>query len=277
MKNKLVSLLILALFLVIGLFFWQVFGHGHIFYMLNFTYIGIFVSTGFYLMLNKKPFARNVSQIGVGLYMLVLLGAVFGENMQIEGFWFYLFSGMFQAAVIHYLVAKIGGPLLFGRAWCGYACWTAAVLDLLPYKTPQGERKGKLGVIRYLLFALSLCFVGSLFLLKAQNMEQIMYISFIAGNVLYYAAGIALAFAFRDNRAFCKYICPITVFLKPVSYFSFLRVKVDQDKCISCGKCEQVCPMNVTVTDNRRSRKNGTECILCIECINNCPKNALKV
>lgn len=102
-----------------------------------------------------------------------------------------------------------------------------------------------------------------------------MFWAFIAGNVIYYAIGIILAYAFKDNRAFCKYICPITVFLKPMSYFSLLRIKCDKDKCISCGKCKKVCPMNVDVTDNSRKRLNGTECILCMECVKNCPKDAL--
>ena len=53
---------------------------------------------------------------------------------------------------------------------------------------------------------------------------------FLAGNVLYYIAGITLAFIFKDNRAFCKYLCPITVFLKPMSYFSLLRVHCDESK-----------------------------------------------
>ena len=75
--------------------------------------------------------------------------------------------------------------------------------------------------------------------------------------------------------AFCKYICPITVFLKPMSYFALVRVKCDKEKCVSCGKCRRVCPMNVDVTDNSRKRKNGTECILCMECVKNCPKGAL--
>ena len=42
--------------------------------------------------------------------------------------WFFLFTGVFEAATIHYAVAKIFGPLVFGRGWCGYACWTAMVL-----------------------------------------------------------------------------------------------------------------------------------------------------
>ena len=71
------------------------------------------------------------------------------------------------------------------------------------------------------------------------------------------------------------WICPITVFLKPMSYFAIFRVKCDKEKCVSCGKCKCVCPMDVDVTDNSRKRKNGTECILCMECVKACPKKAL--
>ncbi|MBQ3339384.1 MAG: hypothetical protein IJG82_07350, partial [Atopobiaceae bacterium] len=131
----------------------------------------------------------------VGLYMLVYLGLSSGVNMQIEGFWYYLFAGVFEAATIHYAVAKIFGPLLFGRGWCGYACWTAMVLDFLPYPVPTQPAK-RLGWIRYIMFALSLAFVAALFLAHVANMERIMFWAFIIGNAIYYAVGLALAFAF---------------------------------------------------------------------------------
>ena len=169
-------------------------------------------------------YARRAAQLLVGLYMLVYLGFICGENMQIEGFWYYLFTGVFEAATIHYAVAKIFGPLLFGRGWCGYACWTAMVLDFLPYRVPVAPRK-QIGWIRYITFAGSLIFVSA--------------------------------------------------FLKPASYFSLLRIQCDKSKCVSCGKCKKVCPMDVDATDNSRKRKNGTECILCFECVKNCPKGAL--
>ena len=248
----------------------------NIFYLFNFTYIGTCIAIGLFMMGNKKKFARNFIQFGVGLYMLIYLGIICRENMQIEGFWYYLFLGVFEAATIHYFVAKIAGPLFFGRGWCGYACWTGMVLDLLPYKNPKGKRKS-FGWIRYIVFLISLSFVGSLFIFKVGNLETIMFYSFIIGNVIYYALGIILAFALKDNRAFCKYICPITVFLKPMSYYSYLRVKCDKKLCINCKKCVKNCPMNVDMLDDSRKRKNGTECILCGKCINECPKNALKL
>lgn len=148
------------------------------------------------------------------------------------------------------------------------------VLDFLPYQTPDHRRR-KIGWSRYVTFIVSLVFVAVLFIANAANMEEIMFWAFIAGNALYYVAGITLAIAYKDNRAFCKYICPITVFLKPMSYFALFRVQCDKSKCVSCGKCKTVCPMDVDVTDNSRKRKNGTECILCMECVRSCLKDAL--
>lgn len=272
MKKLLPLLIILTLFETVAVTLWLT--KSNIFYLFNFSYIGLSISLGIYLYMRNYRHARRVVQLLVGSYMLVYLGLICGENMQIEGFWYYLFTGVFEAATIHYVVAKIFGPLVFGRGWCGYACWTAMVLDFLPYKTPERPRR-RIGWIRYITFAASLIFVSALFLAKVGNIERIMFIAFIVGNIAYYAVGIALAFAFHDNRAFCKYICPITVFLKPMSRFALFRVKCDKSKCVSCGKCRKVCPMDVDPTDNTRNRKNGTECILCMECVKNCPKKAL--
>lgn len=272
MKKYLMPVILLAVFETVAITLWLT--KDNLFYLFNFSYIGISIALGLYLYIREYKNARRVTQLLVGLYMLIYLGVISGENMQIEGFWYYLFIGTFEAATIHYAVAKIFGPLIFGRGWCGYACWTAMVLDFLPYKVPETPRK-KIGWIRYITFAVSLIFVSALFLAHIGNIEQIMFWAFIIGNVMYYAVGVILAFSFKDNRAFCKYICPITVFLKPMSYFSLLRIECDKSKCVSCGKCKKVCPMEVDITDNSRRRKNGTECILCFECVKNCPKDAL--
>lgn len=274
MKRYLPPLAMWLVFETIAVTLWLTLDN--LFYLFNFSYIGTAIAAGLVLYVQKKKYARNVVQFAVGLYMLVYLGFLCRENMQIEGFWYYLFLGAFEAAVIHYAVAKIFGPLLFGRGWCGYACWTAMVLDLLPFKQPTAPRK-RWGMIRYFVFGASLLFVSLLFLLHVPNKEKIMWRSFIVGNLLYYAVGIALAYQCKDNRAFCKYICPITIFLKPMSYFSVFRIRVDETKCISCGKCERVCPMDVAVPIPSRKKKNATECILCMKCVEACPKKALKL
>jgi len=271
-KNNYKAIIIWAFFELVAVILYLT--TKNLFYLLNFSYIGTCITVGSYLYMNNIKYARNVVQFAVGLYMLIYLGIISNENMQIEGFWYYLFLGVFEAAVIHYLVAKIIGPIIFGRGWCGYACWTGMILDLLPYKVPKEKRK-KLGFIRYITFSLSFIFVAILFIFKFDNLSNIMFWAFIIGNVIYYITGISLAFIFKDNRAFCKYICPITIFLKPASYFALIRVKRDKDKCINCKKCIKSCPMNVDLLDNSRKRKNATECILCNNCVRNCPKKAL--
>jgi hypothetical protein len=81
----------------------------------NFIYLGtaIGVGVGLYMALprRKKHWGRRVSQFFMGGYLLVFLGVMKQENMQIEGFFFYLMAGFFSGSLIHYLVAKIVGPL----------------------------------------------------------------------------------------------------------------------------------------------------------------------
>ena len=272
-KKYLPSLLFFLLFEIIA--FTLYLTTNNLFYLINFTYIGSCLALGTALFTAGKKYARHFVQLAVGSYMLIYLGLISQENMQIEGFWYYLFLGTFEAATIHYAVAKIFGPLLFGRGWCGYACWTAMVLDFLPFKKPLKPRIEKLGLLRYLTFTFSLLLVIALFLFKVAHLEKIMLYLFIIGNILYYLSGIILAYIFKDNRAFCKYLCPVTIFLKPMSYFSLLRVHCDETKCVKCNKCLKVCPMNVEVNNDSRKRKNATECILCYECVKACPTKAL--
>ena len=66
---------------------------------------------------------------------------------------------------------------------------------------------------------------------------------FLIGNATYYAVAIALAYALKDNRAFCKYLCPVSVPLKLTSRFSLLKIG-GADKCDDCGACVKTCPMD---------------------------------
>jgi polyferredoxin len=101
----------------------------------------------------------------------------------------------------------------------------------------------------------------------------------IAGNLLYYAAAIGMAYRYKDNRAFCKYLCPITTLLKASSRFSIIKVKGDAEKCTNCRACERACPMDILIPDYIRDGKRvlSTECTLCQICINTCPHNVLSL
>lgn len=275
---------IVLVFWTLAVVAWQ--ASGYIQPLILFGYIGTAVGggLGLYAVLpkKKKPIGRRVALTMVGLMLIVFVAIIGQENIQFEGLWFGLFTGFAQAAVMHYMVAKVFGPLLFGRLWCGWACWTVMVLDLLPFQRPSGRLPKKFESIRYWHAGLSL---GSTALLVfafgykggLTGMSGIAW--FVTGNLFYYGLGIGLAYALKDNRAFCKYVCPVAVVLKLTARFSLLKIKGDPAKCNDCRACNKVCPMNIRVSDYtlENNRVLSTECSLCQTCISVCAQDALRM
>lgn len=284
-SNKLrAPIIIFIVFWAIAIVLWQT--KGNIFYLFNFGYIGTAVGFGLvlYILLprKKKPSGRRFAQLLVGIYMLGFLGLLTKENMQLEGFFFYLLTGFFAGSVIHYLVAKIAGPILFGRGFCGWACWTAMVLDFLPHKRNlNGRIAARWERVRYVHFAVSLCLVLILWFLFGYRPALIGNTDLawlVGGNIFYFTSAILLAFALKDNRAFCKYLCPITAILKTTSRFALAKIEGDREKCTQCGACVKACPMNINIMEyvNNGRRVLSTECIFCLTCTTVCPEGILE-
>ena len=93
MKKYWMRVIMLAIFETVAVTLWLT--KDNLFYFFNFSYIGISISLGIFLFIRKYKNARRVTQLLVGLYMLIYLGIISGENMQIEGFWYYLLIGTF--------------------------------------------------------------------------------------------------------------------------------------------------------------------------------------
>ena len=89
--------------------------------------------------------------------------------------------------------------------------------------------------------------------------------------------GTILALALKDNRAFCKYLCPVAVIIRLPARFAKIRVRFEENRCVGCHACERACPMDVNMRSNDRGRLRGNECILCGECAKVCPKEALTI
>ena len=84
-------------------------------FIFNFLYVGTAIAIGIFLMSNNYKYGRNIVMLVVGSYLLFYVSILGHESLSLSGFWYYLFLGVFEAAVIHFLVAKIIGPFLFGR------------------------------------------------------------------------------------------------------------------------------------------------------------------
>jgi len=277
-----VPIALMLIFWAVAITLWR--RTGNIFFLFDIGYIGtsLGVGTGLFALLprRKRPIGRRLAQFLIGIYMVGFLGLFVLQNMQLEGWFFFVCTGIFSGAIIHYSIAKLFGPLIFGRGFCGWACWTAMVLDLLPFDKSKGWVPGPWKWMRYVHFALSLGLVAALVFLfgyRPQSYAPLWWL--LAGNLLYYASGIALAYLLKDNRAFCKYLCPVPVLMKLGSRFALLKIAGASDRCNQCMACMKVCPMDIRIPDYLAAgqRVLSTECILCQTCVSACPANTLAV
>ncbi len=52
------------------------------------------------------------------------------------------------------------------------------------------------------------------------------------------------------------------------------KLKIDMNKCVGCGKCVALCPMdNITLKEGKCVSES--RCTMCYRCVNNCPKQAI--
>ena len=158
--------------------------------------------------------------------------------------------------------------VLLGRFICGFLCpfgWFQELLHKIPTKKLSTKRLKPLtylncpqGVLEGAI-PLSLANSGIRAALgKLFTWKFSILLSVIALSVLFY-------------RPFCKWLCPLGAFYALFNRVSLFQMKVDKNKCVSCGKCARACKMDVDVTKT----PNHTECIRCGMCIRACPTKAV--
>ena len=85
-----------------------------------------------------------------------------------------------------------------------------------------------------------------------------------------------------ELRAFCRYVCPVSVFVSPFSGMSFLALRnKSQDVCDKCKPhyCQKgnsngwACPYGL----NTGELKENADCGLCLECMRSCSYNNVSI
>jgi ferredoxin-type protein NapH len=222
-----------------------------------------------------------IATVGATLFLVSLL---LMRNAQLEGLWFGLLTGVVVGPVTHYALGKLVVPLAAGRLWCGWACWTAALLDQLPYRQGAGWPPGPARHLRAAHLAASLVLVAVLvvgFGYGAGAVGREAAAWFLVGNAAYWAVGVALAVALRDNRAFCKVACPVSVLLRLTARPALVKLAGDAEACRACASraCTTVCPMGIRIPDYVEAGRRvlSSECVVCLQCVAVCPPNTLRL
>lgn len=268
----------------VGLLLYAIYGWWGFFVV--FPGIGLAISVGIHidrgLPRSAKGIGRRTALLLILPILLLFVPLANNENLQLEGIVLLLSIGFFSKGVVHYAVAKVFGPLFWGRGFCSWGCWTAAVLEWLPIRE-AGRTPEKLKPLRYLALIISIflplaLIVGLGFDVRHQYLRKEEMLWMFTGNAIYYLLAIPLAFCFQDRRAFCKILCPVALVMKIPATFSRLRMRPSGAACVRCGVCDQICPMEVAVMEVIAAGGDirDTECIYCGACRDRCPVEAIR-
>jgi polyferredoxin len=75
---------------------------------------------------------------------------------------------------------------------------------------------------------------------------------------------LVIYLAFKFGRLYCNTICPVGTLLGLISKYSLFKIKIEDDKCKSCGKCEFVCKSECI--DSRNKIVDFSRCVGCFNC-----------
>jgi len=192
----------------------------------------------------------------------------------IMGAWFYPFLGFFIPLC---MLLGIGVGLFRGRKWCDWFCPRGSFYDVAV--SPFSRKKGIPSLLRKTSFR-----VGMLFLLMLIMITQLIRlwpdlhkIGMLFATLLTVTTvlGVILGILFH-SRSWCS-ICPIGTITALINKNKY-PLKIDAKSCIDCGRCEQVCPIELAPhklksCDIELIRQK--DCLSCNLCIKACPKQSL--
>ena len=84
---------------------------------------------------------------------------------------------------------------------------------------------------------------------------------------------VLVILAWRNGRTYCNTICPVGTMLSFFARFSWMKIRIDEDKCIGCGLCAKGCKS--ACIDFKHHKIDYSRCVVCGDCLDNCHKNAL--
>lgn len=187
--------------------------------------------------------------------------------------------------------------LILGRTICGFLCPMGLLQELLyKIKTPKIRKNNITRVLSYLKYILLVVLVVIIPLLYGMygvvipgfckyicpagivegafgllgNPNNVDYFQMLGGLFTWKTLLVVLfaTLCVFMYRFFCRLICPLGAIYGFFNRYSFLGIKVNQDKCTNCGLCVKACKMDI-------KKVGDHECINCGECISVCHTNAI--
>jgi len=86
--------------------------------------------------------------------------------------------------------------------------------------------------------------------------------------------GVVLWMSYKHGRLYCNTLCPVGSLLGLISKVSLYRIAINEEGCIGCNLCEQVCKGGCI--DKKAKTVDFSRCVGCYNCFTVCPTEGLE-
>ena len=183
---------------------------------------------------------------------------------------------IFISLLVSMLILTVIGNKLF----CGWVCPIGALQEIFHRVSLSDKLKIKLpfkltNLIRITIYVIFIIIIFStgIGIYDYFNPFEFLHWQFgLFASIILSLTLIASLFIFRP---FCYLICPLGMVTWTFEHFSFIKIRVNKDKCTSCNTCieKSPCPSIPSILNRNKLRP---DCHACGRCIDVCPENALK-
>jgi len=227
----------------------------------------------------RTPFCHMV--IPTTLIPAALSRAIIFPGSMLEGF----------ASIGTMLVLWLGASITLGRGWCSWACFYGGLDEGFSRIGRKPILKGISRKWTYLPFAI----LAAIMLLSAATLtpmycawlcpfktvtefEAVTSATVLVQTIIFVSLFLGLVVVgpiLTKRRTQCGLFCPMGAFQSFTNKLNIFDIRIDPDKCVQCGRCENACP--TFSIDGETIKKSSTRmtCTKCGKCVDECPKGAV--
>jgi len=199
-----------------------------------------------------------------------------------------------QAGTLFFTTGSLGVyGMIFGRAFCGWACPFGTLHDMLSPTNRRKEVKTRnYWYVKYAVLFLTLvlawftlhtifcqyCPSGSLFGAIPYRLHEYFLFNRLSefGQPFYihmFTLALTIVLALLISRFWCRYLCPMGAIAGAFNKVNIVNIRLDEKRCKKCHACLEACGMGITKLEDIG---NSTDCTLCGRCVEACLEKALR-